>query len=142
MIPLSETLKKKEYKRKKRKSRAKNTPIERSPQNTPGHYLNYGKGAYVVLCYAFMRSRMVDREWFTASEYIEFQERRFTIKIVSAMCARLNKCGYLTRRPIMRKPVSQKCPPGKTFEYHITELGVLALNRLAQMHKRNLQDDE
>jgi hypothetical protein len=141
MIPLSETLKKKEYKRKKRKPRPK-LHIEKTVAHTAGSSLLYGKGSHVVLCYASMRSRMRDREWFTASEYVRFQEDRVTIKLSSAMCARLHKSGYLNRRPIMRQPAAQGLPPGKSYQYTITDLGLLALNRLARKHKRNLQDDE
>lgn len=142
MIPLSETLKKKEYKRRKRKSRAKKQPLERNPFNTPAQYLHYGRGAYVVLCYASMRSRMEDREWFTANQYAKFQMDRFTVKQSSGMCARLNACGYLTRRPILVSKADGNNWAGKMFEYRITELGVYALSRIAQMNKRNLADDE
>lgn len=141
MIPLSETLKKKQYKRKKRKPRKK-LDIKKTVAHTAGNTLMYGKGSHVVLCYASMRSRMRDREWFPAKDYVAFQEDRFTIKEVSAMCTRLHKCGYMIRRPVMRKPVAQGSPPGKSYEYRITDLGLLALNRLAQKNKRNLQDDE
>lgn len=141
MIPLSETLKKKEYKRKKRKPKEKQK-FERNPFSAPSQYLYYGRGAYVVLCYASMRSRMRDREWFTANDYIKFQVDRFNMKQVSAMCARLNSCGYLIRRPIIVTKKLDSGWAGKMYEYHITDLGLLALSRLAQIHKRKIADDE
>lgn len=142
MIRLSETLKKKEYKRNKRKPKAKTPPVKRNPLNTPSQYLHYGKGAHVVLCYASMRSRMRDREWFTASDYVEFQVNRFTMKQVSGMCARLNACGYLIRRPIIDTGRFKEGWGGKMYEYHITDLGFLALSRLAQIHKRRIADND
>lgn len=143
MIQLSELNKEKTYATKKKKKRKQEPKLERSPFNTPAHYLNYGRGAYIVLCYAGMRSRMKlqKKEWFTPADFVRFQEDRVNLKAASGFCARLASIGYLERRRIDRSNNHWDRTRGiLRYEYHYTDLGDHALRQLARIHKRKIAD--
>ena len=149
MIPISETYRKKKIdNRKNRKRKSRQLTENADPRTMPTRYLYYGKGAYVILCYASMRSRMKsqEKEWFTTQDYVEFQELRTTIKQCQQNFNSLAKFGYLTRRPMNRThPQWGKGQGGPIrYEYRFTDLGQHALTYVAQAHRKRHQgeDDE
>jgi hypothetical protein len=133
MINLSETLKPKPRKKSKKKTQPKNTQ-PKTPLTHPSTFVAYGKGTYTVLCYASMRSRMTNQEWFPINDYRKFQEHRYTSRQISNWCTKLHKLGYLTRKPLPHTEHRQQ--QGKIFEYKITLLGLHAINQVTQTHKK------
>jgi len=122
---------------RKRASRAKNIPC--TPLTQPGKFI--GKNAYVVLCYASMRSRMRGKEWFTSNDYCQFQNSRFPLKNVSQTATTLAKNGYLEKRPL---PFGQRAfaQGGATlvYEFRITPLGLHAIVTLGKRERQQYVD--
>lgn len=55
------------------------------------------RGSYMVLCYARMRIRMPEGEWFTRSDYYEFQVGKIPRQNIKEYTLRLAESGFLER---------------------------------------------
>lgn len=55
------------------------------------------RGSYMVLCYARMRIRMPEGEWFTRSDYYEFQVQKIPRQNIKEYTLRLTESGFLER---------------------------------------------
>jgi len=55
------------------------------------------RGSYMVLCYARMRTRMKEGEWFTRTEYYDFQLQKIDRNKIKHYTNTLTKSGFLER---------------------------------------------
>lgn len=104
----------------------KNTPI-----NNPGKYLNYGSGAYRILCYGRFRRNKP----FTSGDYRNFVLNRVSPKSLDANLHALVECGYLEKTRLENFIRTSESGLIK-YVYQITLSGHHALMVLGERHRK------
>lgn len=73
--------------------------------------------SYTMLCYARMRIRMPEGEWFTRNDYYEFQDQKIERTKIKNYTSSLTETGFLQRHP-------------NSIMWKITTLGLQAIPKI------------